>query len=124
MLKLKVIKLILMLAAILFVAKPFFGFSGSIYLKENKYNTIILVKAFTKRLPEYFEEAELKKAAIQRLITNPPVNLELAISLLLSILFPMLYCIKRNITGQYIDQLAYKSLQDERTYLLTGKLTI
>jgi hypothetical protein len=122
--KLKVIKLILIFAAIIFIAKPFMGFSGSKLLKEGKDNSIILVKAFTKRVPEYLEEAEIKKAAVQQLLNNPPAGLVLSITTLLSLLFPLIYQIKRSITGQFIDQLSVNSLQDERTYLLTGKLTI
>lgn len=122
--KLKAIKFLLVFAALLFVAKPFLGFSGSKLLKNKKDNTIILVKAFTKRVPEYLEEAEIKKAAILKLISNPPANLMLAITALLSLLFPLIYKIRENITGQVIDQLSFNSLQDERTYLLTGKLTI
>jgi hypothetical protein len=114
----------LVFAALLFVAKPFLGFSGIRFLKDNKDNSIILVKAFTKRVPEYLEEAEIKKVAILKLINNPPANLMLAITALLSLLFPLIYKIRENITGQFIDQLSFNSLQDERTYLLTGKLTI
>jgi hypothetical protein len=113
-----------MFAAILFIAKPFLGFSSIGLLKQSKDNSIILVKAFTKRVPEYLEEAEIKKASVKHLLNNPPTGFVLAITALLSLLFPLVYQIKRSITGQFIDQLSLNSLQDERTYLLTGKLII
>jgi hypothetical protein len=122
--KLKAIKTILVFAAMIFIAKPFLGFSGVEHLRPTKDNTLILVKAFAKRKPEYLEEAEVKKESVQKLINNPPANLMLAITALLSLLFPLVYQIQKSITGQFIGQLSLNSLQDERTYLLTGKLII
>lgn len=120
--ELKFIKLVFVFAAMCFIAKPFIGYQGIALLRRSN-DSLILVKAFAKRKPEYMQEAEVKKASIQQLLSNPPASLMLAISALLSLLFPVI-AFSKGITAQFINRLSLNSLQDEQTYLLTGKLSI
>lgn len=109
------------IAAIIFIAKPFLGFS-SYDLLRTEHETIILVKAFTKRMPEYFAEAEAKKAAIHQSLTNPPVPSQLTLTLFLALLLPSLLILKNSFQNAWRLNACLSA--GNKTYLLTGKLTI
>jgi hypothetical protein len=115
-------KIIFSLAVLLFVAKPFIGFSiiGSGHPPKEIHS--ILVKCFSKRKPEDLKDAELRAAAIQHQLTNPPAVLGIAIFLVL--LFPFAFKNRDGITRQFLDDIGYRLQPGEQLYLLTGKLSI
>lgn len=114
------IKLFFVLAAVVFIAKPFVGFSVYNFLRHANHK-VILIKAFTKRKPEYFAEAEVKKAAIHQSLSNPPTKAAFTLAALLAFIFPLLPAFK-SILHQTTDQLIFYA--GRKTCLLTGKLTI
>ena len=115
---------IFFLAVLLFIAKPFIGFATITGSQEHITAHSILVKAFAKRKPEDLRDAELKKAALRIMLSNPPVKLLVSITLLLGILFPLLFQSITFITGAYLNRIRYSLIPAEQPYLLTGKLTI
>jgi len=112
------IKLIFSLAVLLFVAKPFLGFS---VCEANQpigaHN--LLTKSFTKRKTENFESAEAQKRLAQA-----PVLKFFSIALLLDFLFPFIYKRLAVISGQSLHGLNAVLVPVQPSYLLTGKLII
>lgn len=119
----KALRFLFVIAALLFVAKPFIGFSAYGQLKTAHHH-LMTVKAFTKRKPECFEEAEQFKSAVQHALINPPVKTTLTIGFLLSILCPLIYLIQYLTGKRFYDDAAPLFTAGQKTYLLTGKLTI
>jgi len=115
---------IFFLAVLLFVAKPFIGFATIAGKREHIAKHSILVKAFSKRKPEDLRDAEVKKAALRVMLTNPPVKMLISITFLLGILFPLLFRSMAFVTGSYLNHIRYSLIPAEHPYLLTGKLSI
>lgn len=119
MLKLKLVYSLFILAALLVIAKPFFGFILHRSFSTSPKRSSLLAKVFTKRKPEYLEEANAKKAFVSFQLNNPPVKLLVTISGLLGLLFPLLNIVKA------IQHLLVKTFDDDsHIYLLTGQLII
>jgi len=112
------------LAVLLFVAKPFLGFaiisSGAGRVQTHN----ILVKSFTKRKPEDFRDAEARKIAIQRILTNPPLPFILCITALLGLLFPAIFKCAGRCSAAYLNNLRLNLIPSAPSFLLNGKLTI
>ena len=111
-------------AALLFIAKPFFGFEVSnrhfkIHISHN-----ILVKSFSKRKPENLEDADKNSKQIHQRLANPLMVLLSSISLLLLNLFPALFDPLSKLTARILSDLHLSLLPPESTYLLAGKLII
>lgn len=116
--KLKFLYATFILASVFFVAKPFVGFRLSQFLLKSKAHSVC-VKCFSKRKPEYLEEATAKKAAFSIKLNNPPAKAQFSILQLLAILFlPVVFWVEA--VNAFTNSL-YKS---RYLYLLTGKLTI
>jgi hypothetical protein len=113
------------LAALMFVAKPFIGFSitgiDSASIIESH---SLLAKSFTNRKPEDLEDSKAKSGAIHQQLTNPPLPLLLTITALLSLLFPLLFKSATRTGNSFINELKTALVPAVRPYLLTGKLTI
>ncbi|WP_158827433.1 hypothetical protein [Mucilaginibacter lacusdianchii] len=120
---LKAIKLILAIAALLFIAKPFIGFNTLNGLQHVHNRRLVLVKAFTKRKPEFLEDSEKEKASFQYRISNPPQKNTISIALLLSLLFPFAFLFKQ-IQKSPVCIILTDAEYGSKTYLFTGKLTI
>jgi len=119
--KIKTFRLIISIAALVFVAKPFAGFGtlGREFKPIVSHN--ILVKSFTKRKPESLEDADERLQAIHMVLTNPLMLLLPAISFFLSLLLPSVAWDRSRLT----EQAARCMLLPARpAYLLAGKLTI
>ena len=120
---LKSAKIFLSLAVLLFVAKPFLGFTMFSRLhppaEEN-----IFVKAFTKRKLEDSENSIFKASAIQKKLADPVDQFILRFSFLLSIIFPAVFAAGINITDRFLTQLRLSISPPENAYLLNGKLII
>ncbi len=119
MFKLKSVYSLFILAALFFVAKPFIGFKLKQSLFASSKNTSLLVKVFTKRKPEYFEEANASKATVSAQLNNPPAELLVTLLSLLSILFPLEILIDGN---KFLTQRRFQD--DSKVYLLTRQLII
>jgi hypothetical protein len=116
--RLKAIKLCIGLAVLLFVAKPFLGFSACEANQSiGTYN--LLTKSFTKRKTENFESAEAQKQ-----LSQAPVLRLFGITLLLIFLFPVIYKPLDVISGQYLNGLNMALAPPQPFYLLIGKLII
>ena len=117
-------KIFFAFAALLFIAKPFFGFEVSnrhfkIHISHN-----ILVKSFSKRKPENLEDVDKSAKQIHQQLTNPLMVLLSSMSLLLLYLLPSLSDRLRKITGRILSDIRLSLLPPENTYLLAGKLII
>ncbi len=117
-------KVLLTLAAMVFVAKPFFGFGAINQRLHPRQTHTILVKSFTKRKPESLEEADTNVEFIHQLLINPLASILSAISLLLLALFPAMFKDSTNVTGRILSDIRFALLPREHTYLLAGKLII
>ena len=117
-------KIFFAFAALLFIAKPFFGFELSNHHFKIHISHNILVKSFSKRKPESLEDADKSAKQIHRQLSNPLMTLIPSISVLLLSLFPALFDDLRKITGRIISNIRLSLLPPENTYLLAGKLII
>jgi len=113
------------LAVLMFVAKPFIGFSisgvNSAFMIESH---SLLAKCFTNRKPEDLEDSKATAVAIQHQLTNPPLPLFLTITALLSLLFPVVFKAANRVGDSFINELKTALVPAAQPYLLTGKLTI
>ncbi|MBS7565367.1 hypothetical protein KHS38_13225 [Mucilaginibacter sp. Bleaf8] len=82
-------KLILCIAAMIFIAKPFLGFNLYEQLQNNSQENSLIVKIFTQRKPEFLEEAITQNIAFQALIKEKGHQFILTINALLIALFPL-----------------------------------
>ena len=122
--RLKAFQVFFSLAALLFVAKPFFGFGAFNQQSRLHISHTILVKSFTKRKPESLEDANANVESIHRLLTDPLAVLLSAISVLLLALFPKILDFTARITGKILSDIRFALLPPQPAYLLTGKLLI
>jgi len=116
------VKIFFYLAVLLFVAKPFMGFSivGNMHHLNQTHN--ILVKIFSQRKPEDFDDAKITAAGIQQKLTNPP--LLLSIVALLGLVFPAVYKRVGGINYSFLNNLQAELVPAYQPYFLSGKLTI
>ena len=122
--RLTVFRLFFTLAALLFVAKPFFGYEVSSREFRPRQVHTILVKSFSKRKPESLDDANASAEKLHQLLINPLAALLSSISFLLLALFPTVFKNGFHITGKVISDIHYALLPAEHTYLLAGKLII
>jgi hypothetical protein len=122
--RLTAFRLFFLLAALLFIAKPFFGFSANVQRTRHSQGYTILAKSFTKRKPESIEEADANIEFIHQLLNNPLLNILSTISFLLLTLFPVLFKNGLEITGRFLSDLRSALLPPKHAYLLSGKLII
>lgn len=111
------------LAALLFVAKPFFGFEVINHHLRVVHQHSILAKSFTKRMPESLADADANAKQIHQLLADPFAILLPTISCLLFILFPAVFK-NVKITGKVLSDIYYTLLSPQYSYLLAGKLII
>jgi hypothetical protein len=112
-------QIIFCIAALLFVAKPFIGFGMSGHLKS-PVKTNIFAKIFSKRKTE---DGRSSMNAIQKQLSQPATNLFLRFAFLLTILFPLAFKIREEVTGGLLQQLHLQLLPQPITQL-TGQLLI
>jgi len=120
MLLLKSAKIYLLFAVLVFVAKPFLGFSMFSRLHPPAADNIF-VKAFTKRKHEYTEHSSYDIIAIQKKLANPLKELFLHFTAFLNVLFPLKFASDFNIPNSFLQT----SVQPiKRSYLRNSKLII
>jgi hypothetical protein len=117
-------KIFFAFAALLFIAKPFFGFEISHHHFRIHISHNILVKSFSKRKPESLEDADKNAKQIQHQLSNPLMVLLSSMWLLLLSLLPALFDPLQRITGRILSDIRLSLLPPENTYLLAGKLII
>jgi hypothetical protein len=115
------VKIFFYLAVLLFVAKPFMGFSINAAQQLKEPNNI-LVKIFSQRKPEDLEDARITAAGIHHNLTNPPIFL--TIMALLGFLFPAVYKKLLAINSSYLNTINVGLVPVHQPYFLSGKLTI
>lgn len=121
--KLKSAKIFFSLAVLLFVAKPFLGFSMFSRLHPPSEENIF-VKAFTKRKLEDPENSNFTAKAIQKKLAEPIQQFVLRFTFLLSTLFPAIFASRADITTGFLKRLKLSLSPYRPTYLLNGKLII
>ncbi len=117
--RVKAVKLVFYFAVLVFVAKPFVGFSLSGHLKS-PVRTNIFVKVFSKRK---IEDSRSTMSAIQKQLSQPVSSLFLRFSFLLSILFPFIFNPVRDITARFLRGI-HLNLVPQPLNLLTGQFLI
>ncbi len=122
--RLAAFRLIIAIAALLFVAKPFLGFSTLNGHVRPHLSHSILAKSFTKRKPESLDEADEKAEAIHHSLTSPALPILSAITFLLGILLPLAFGPGIKLTSSASPNRSAALIPARQTYLLTGKLTI
>jgi len=121
--KLASAKIFFCLAVLLFVAKPFLGFS--MFNRQHPPAVEnIFVKAFTKRKLEDPENGISKTEAIQKKLAEQTRYFVLRFSFLLGIIFPFFFSSGANITSRFLRGLQLSLIPQRDTWLLNGKLII
>ena len=121
---LKAFRLFFAFAALLFVAKPFFGFGVTSHQFKLHISHNILVKSFSKRKPESLEDADANVSRLHQQLSNPSMVLLSSLSVLLLSLLPAVFDDVEKITGRILSDIRLSLLPPEHTYLLAGKLII
>jgi len=116
------VKIFFYLAVLLFVAKPFVGYSITGNMRQLTQPHNILVKIFSKRKPEDLEDAKITASVIQHKLNNPP--LLLTIMALLGLLFPTIYKRIAGVNYSFLNNLQAGLIPAYQPYFLSGKLTI
>lgn len=122
--KVKIFKVIFIVAAILFLAKPFLGFKAFGKVVKPRISYTMLVKSFTKRKPENLEEAYISAQQLHQRIADPPLMLLAGLILPLSLLLSFLLDESVRLTASTISAFRWSTLCPQPAYLLSGKLTI
>ena len=116
-------KLFFFIAVLLFVAKPFLGFS--MFSSSNPPSVEnIFVKSFTKRKIEFSEDSSFNMIAVQKRLAEPVTQFLLRFSFLIGMLFPAFFAKRINITNRFLNDLQLSLSSVKNTYLLNGKLII
>ncbi len=119
--KLKMAKWFLTIAVVLFVAKPFLGYTID---RSNPVAAVtILVKSFTKRKLEFVENSKYDIKTVQKKLADPVNALFLLFSCLLSIIYPLIEE-ALNVGGNFIRRLKLSLFPAPDAWLLNGQLII
>lgn len=87
---LRTLKIIFYFSAILFIGKPFLGFSLLDRNQNEVVTTLLLGKLFSKRKHDYIEDDLLESAAVQQMLSRPPIESILTFFGFLALLFSAL----------------------------------
>ncbi|WP_342645117.1 hypothetical protein [Mucilaginibacter sp. CSA2-8R] len=122
--QLQTYKLILAIAAIFFIAKPFVGFGVYSALHESPHETNVLVKVFAKRKPEFMEEVAAKSVVFQTLLRNKAREFAFTINALLACLYSLFAILSISTVNRFLRSQRYFRTSAEPIYLLTRQFTI
>lgn len=120
---LKSAKIFLLFAVLLFVAKPFLGFSVFNPLYHPAKHSI-LVKSFTKRKLEYAENSNFDIETIQKRLAKPLTWFTITFPFLLCFMLPIVFSIRANISNLFLRRIQLSLVPQEHSYLFNGKLII
>jgi len=121
--KLTSAKIFFCLAVLLFVAKPFLGFTMFSRAHPPAVDNIF-VKAFTKRKIEDPESSNFSASAIQKKLAEPVKDFVLRFSFLLCIIFPLAFAAGADITDLFLRRIKLSLYPRGPAYLLNSKLII
>jgi len=116
-------KISLYIAVLLFVAKPFLGFSMFSSVNPPS-SSSIFSKAFTKRKLEYAEDSNYNIQSVQKKLADPLPYSVLHFPFLLSILFSVIFAAGAIITEHFLRRIRLHLSPQQRTYLLNRQLII
>lgn len=119
------LKLVLLFATLMFVAKPFVGFV--VFNRQHppvKVNIFLLEKSFSKRIIQYRDGSLTLMTAIQKKLAHPVVNLRLRLSFLSLLLYPLLFGLRKDITYHLIRLLNLKKVLSQPIYLFNRQLIV
>jgi hypothetical protein len=119
----KTAKIFFFFAVLLFVAKPFLGFS-IFNAAHHPAKASILVKSFTKRKLEYSENGDFNMASIQKKLADPVNVLTLTFAFLLSIIFPDAFRTGITISNRFLQNMLLSLSLRKQAYLLNSSLLI
>jgi hypothetical protein len=119
----KIAKIYFCLAVLLFIAKPFLGFSMFTRVHPPAAENIF-IKVFNKRKLEYRAGGSYDISAIQKKLADPVKQLFVPFIFLLGILFPLVFALANNITVGLLRRIQLNLSPTKHTYLLNGKLII
>lgn len=122
--QLQTFKLILAIAAILFIAKPFVGFGVYSTLHESPHETNVLVKVFAKRKPEFMEEVTAKSVTFQTLLRNKAEEFTFTINALFACFYSLFSILSINVVSRFLRHQQHTRTSITPIYLLTKRLTI
>jgi hypothetical protein len=108
----------------LFLAKPFLGFSVYEQLQEKAQENTLLVKVFAKRKPEFMEEAITRSVIFQALLKEKADKFIFTFGALLLCLFPLRSLSVDKLFGRYNNRKIQDITSIDPIYLLTRSLTI
>ena len=111
-------------AALLFIAKPFLGFSAFNSKTKPRISHSILVKSFTKRKPEDIQDGRAEAQAIRQMVSDPPLKLASGIMILIAALLPFAIENIAKLTQGVIADIRDSLSECIPAWLLTGKLSI
>ncbi|HWZ35502.1 MAG TPA: hypothetical protein VNW51_05045 [Mucilaginibacter sp.] len=117
----------MLLAILMFVAKPFVGFSLRYehYFKAQHHRAPnILVKSFTKRKLEVSEDSESSMTAISKKLADPVMPTIMLLTFALNVFLPRLFCQAKAATYSALAAVVYGLFKSQPLYLLSGRLTI
>ena len=121
--KRKLAKLLIAIAVLLFVFKPFLGFALFSRLHPPVQHNVF-VKAFSKRNLEDSENSDSNVKKLQTRLADPVLPFTLLFSFLLDLIFPAVFAPGPDITYRVLWLLKLRPYPGEPAYLLNGKLTI
>jgi len=110
------------LGVLMFVAKPFIGFSLSNNINNFKHVSIC-VKAFSKRKQEYVEGSNLDIKTALKKLSDPVDLIFLTFAALLGIVLPLISGVK-SIANHILKTLQLALPPAQPAYLLNGNLII
>lgn len=108
----------------LFLAKPFLGFSVYEKLQDKVQENTLLVKVFAKRKPEFMEEAITRSIVFQTMLKEKAGQFVFTFAALLLSLFPLLSITGSQFFGRHNNWKKHNITSIDPIYLLTCRLTI
>ena len=121
MARLKIVKILFFVAALLFIARPFLGYAlFNNHCKPN--DESILVKIFSKRKPELSEESSCGLSALEKKPANPGIDTFSNFNSFLDVLFPAAFPANTKINNRFLREMPPSS--SGQTWLLCKKLLI
>jgi hypothetical protein len=119
----KSVKMYFCFAVLLFVAKPFLGFTMFNSVPHSDHSNIY-VKSFTKRKQEYAEDSNSNIESIQKRLADPVKALLLHFSFLLAVIFPAIFAESTAITNRFLNDLQLSLSPRRHSYLLNSNFLI
>jgi hypothetical protein len=119
------LKLVLCLATLMFVAKPFVGFVA--FNRQHppvKLNMFLLQKSFSKRIIQYRDGSLTLMTGIQKKLAHPVLHLRLRLPFLLLLLYPLFFRTRKDTAYHRIRFLNLSKTLPPSIYLLNRQIIV